>query len=389
MESGDGWLARIKPPKSALTAPAARALAAAAAEFGNGRIELTSRANLQVRGLAPNGFAAFAAAIVASELADPDPETERRRAVIHPPLLTASSQIASQIECILAHDPALARLPAKFAVAVDSGGPLPLGQTAADLTVTCTETGVVIVPAGSHFGAGVPATTAADAVRRLALCFLALADVCTPPPRRMHALMRVISVATLFAEAGLATCEAVMPRPSPRAQGWIPFGDSGKGAVGLGVPFGAMTAGMVASVADLAQHYGDGEIRLTPWRTLLLPNISVGDADAVLTAALRLDLIVDPADRRLTIVACTGQPGCAAASVDVRTDAALLLGLSLPTPIHLSGCARGCAHQRTAPITLVGEDGRYSVIYAGDARGIPAFCGLTMPQVVDALRAQV
>jgi precorrin-3B synthase len=385
--SGDGWLARVKPPKAVLSASAARALAAAAAEFGNGMIELTSRANLQVRGLSTRDLSSFATAIVASGLADPDPATERRRAVIHPPLPAAYPDLASDIEWILAHDPALACLPAKFAVAVDSGGLLPLGQTAADLTVICTERGIEIVPAGSYFGAGVTATAAAAAVRGVALSFLALAEACTPPPHRMRALMGIISPAVLFAGAGLAWRAAVTRRPSAPALGWLPFPNSNKGAVGLGVPFGATTAATVASLADLAERYSDDEMRLTPWRTFLLANISVGDADPVQAAAAQLDLIVDPADRRSTVVTCTGQPRCAGASVDVRTDAALLLQLPLPTPIHVSGCAKGCAHHASAPITLVGEDGRYGIIRYGNARGTPSLRGLTMHQVVDTLKA--
>jgi precorrin-3B synthase len=385
MSSGDGWLTRIKPPKAVLTSAAARVLAATAAEFGNGMIELTGRANLQVRGLAPDRMVAFAKAIVASGLADADPATERRRAVIHSPLAHANLCVAPEIEAILARAPELASLPVKFCVAVDAGGPLPLGPTVADVTVICTEASVMILPAGSHLGANVPATEAAAAVRRVAQSFLALARECTPSPRRMRTLIAMIGAPRLFAAAGLAPGVPATPPPVQRVIGWLSFPDSDKGSVGLGVPFGAMIAATLTSLADLAERYGNGEIQLTPWRAVLLPNIAGGDRDAIQAAGARLDLIVDPTDSRRAIVTCTGQPRCAAASVNVRADAALLPHLHLPTPIHVSGCAKGCARHASAPITLVGEDGRYGIVRNGNARGVPSLRGLTMQQVVDAL----
>ena len=60
MESGDGWLVRIKPRAASLNASAVRALAEAASRYGNGQIDLTARANLQVRGLSPASAEAFA-----------------------------------------------------------------------------------------------------------------------------------------------------------------------------------------------------------------------------------------------------------------------------------------------------------------------------------------
>jgi precorrin-3B synthase len=385
MLSGDGWLTRVKPPHGALSSAASRILAAAAAQFGNGIIELTNRANLQVRGLSPDGIAPFAKAIVAGGLADPDPATERRRAVIHPPLKAVSAHAADEIEGMLAGDAQLARLPPKFAVAVDGGGLLPLGETVADLTVVCTETCALILPAGSNSGANLGARDVVEGVRRVALAFLALAERQQPPSRRMRTLMGVIGGATLFAAAGLDASMPIAPRATQRAIGWLPHPDSDHGVFGLGVPFGMMTAATLASLADLAEQYGDAGIRLTPWRAVVLPNVAGRDRHALQAASTCLGLIVDPTDPRRTIVTCSGKPGCAAASVDVRTDAALLQNLHLPALVHVSGCAKGCAHHAAAPITLVGEGGRYGIIRDGNASGVPSRSGLTMQQIVAVL----
>ena len=86
MATGDGFLVRINPPNATLRGGAARKLAEAALRHGNGVIELTNRGAIQVRGLQQGTVQPFAAAMVEAGLADPDPETERRRAVIVPPL---------------------------------------------------------------------------------------------------------------------------------------------------------------------------------------------------------------------------------------------------------------------------------------------------------------
>jgi len=356
--------------------------------FGNGTVELTNRGNLQVRGLSPEDVIPFADAIVAAGLAHPDPAIERRRVVIHPPLAEMEPEIASTIEAILAEEPELARLPAKFCAAVDASRLLPLGRTVADLKVIHTGTGALILPAGSQLAAVVALTEVAEAVRRIALSFLTLASQCSPPPRRMRTLIGTIGVEKLFAIAGLASRHLAEVRPMVEAIGWLPYPDNDTGVVGFGIPSGTMTAATFASLAELAEQHGGGEIRLTPWRAVLLPNTTRNDREVVQFAARRLGLVVDPADPRRAIVTCTGQPGCASASVDVRGDAALLRHLDVPTPIHVSGCAKGCAHHNATTITLVGENGRYSIVFDGSTSDTPSLRGLTIQQVIEALGGQ-
>ena len=85
MASGDGLLVRVKPFGGRVSAAALRALAEAAAAFGNGVVELTSRGNIQLRGLSAESVPRFAAVMVDAGLADPDPVRERRRNVVTAP----------------------------------------------------------------------------------------------------------------------------------------------------------------------------------------------------------------------------------------------------------------------------------------------------------------
>ncbi|MDT8267566.1 hypothetical protein RQ832_30265, partial [Roseomonas sp. DSM 102946] len=85
------------------------------------------------------------------------------------------------------------------------------------------------------------------------------------------------------------------------------------------------------------------------------------------------------------IRACPGLRGCASASVDTEADAAALAGRGLPRTglLHLSGCAKGCAHPGPAAVTLVGEAGCYGLRRDGTAREAPERRGLSIAEVTD------
>ena len=142
MASGDGLLVRVKPPTGALPAPAARALATAASRWGNGVVEATSRASLQIRGLSAEGVEPFAAAMVAAGIASADPDVERRRSVLATPLAgddpsanPGAAPVAAALERMLAAETRLSALPPKFGFLVDGGGVLGLAGVAADIRV--------------------------------------------------------------------------------------------------------------------------------------------------------------------------------------------------------------------------------------------------------------
>ena len=114
----------------------------------------------------------------------------------------------------------------------------------------------------------------------------------------------------------------------------------------LYLPFGHTSA------ADAGHSPLKTEIRTTPWRAFLSPVRAPGFDE-----------------HPTTIAACPGAPACASATVPARSDAALLAKLGL-RDLHVSGCAKGCAHPRAAT-TLVGRDGRYDLVRHGRASDPP------------------
>ena len=380
METGDGLLVRVKPRGGVLPAAAAALLADAAAAHGNGAIELTGRASLQCRGFTPESAARFADAIVRAGLASPDPAAERRRVVLATPLAgvdptsnPATAAVTAALEDALEQHALPADLPAKFGFLVDGGGILGLANADADIRLLL-DTACALSIAGGRLAARVSIEDAVPAALRLARAFLMLAG---GGERRMRGLVGVIGEAAVFAEAGLTPEPAARPHAPARP----PIGPIAPGVFGVGAPFGSLSADLLASLAAIARRFGDGALRLTPWRAVLLAGVAPVDAASLAAALTALDLIVDPEDGRLRVSACPGRPACASATVVTRELAA-----SLRPPrgesVHVSGCSKGCARPGPATITLVGRDGRFDLVRNGRAGDAPARLGLAPSKVL-------
>jgi precorrin-3B synthase len=360
-QSGDGLLVRVR-PRGALSAAAARALAAAASAFGNGVVELTQRASLQVRGLRPETLAPFAAAMVAQGLTAPG-------AVMRAPLGEADA-LAGAIESSLAR---VAGLPQKFLVTVDAGGPLPLGDVGADVRIVGDDTSVMIGLGQAGPSIRCAPDEAARAVASLASAFMDLSALRVPAPRRMRTLVADVGARAVFAAAGLTADAESHPAPSPVAVGRI-----AGAAFGLGLPFGAFDGD---ALADLAERHGDGSLRLTPWRAVVVSAVTAPDA---LAAEAAQNFIVSAGDPRRRVFACPGAPACASATVATRPAALAWAALGRTCDVHVSGCEKGCAHPGPAAITLVGGGGRYSLVRDGRAGDAPELGDLSLADAMAA-----
>lgn len=374
MASGDGLLARVKPPLGRLSGEAARALAAASRRRGNGQLDLTHRAALQVRGLSEASLPRFQEAMLAAGLAQADPAVERRRNLVVSPLASpAGLALAIELERWIADDGALAALPSKFGFAVEAPG--------GDIGVQPGPQGWRIRLDGCATE-GLTATPLA-AVQAITRRFLALAAESAEPSRRMAGLLRRHGPEAIFTGTGARLVAAAAP-PPPRPSRAGRLGSDGGFALGL--PFGAFTAEDLGLAANLAERFADGGLRTSPWRALILAGVS--DEAALANAAQVAGFVVDPHDPRLSIIACTGAPGCASAHAPTRADAAFIAARRPPGLVHLSGCAKGCAHPAPAAFTLVAAADGYGLVRDGRAADPPERRGLTLPEAVQLLAAE-
>ncbi|MBV9757829.1 MAG: nitrite reductase [Alphaproteobacteria bacterium] len=376
MPTGDGLLVRVKPPLGMVSAEGALALAEAALRFGNGTIEITRRGNLQVRGLSADGAAPFAAAMIGCGLALADAGAERRRCVMVSPLIgddptlaPSAAALAEAIERGLNREPGFAALPAKFCIAVDGGGVLPLRDVGADIAVRARDGGFAVSVEGE----------AAEIALHV----------------RGFITQRVMPrLGTGIPGVGVARGGVDGRTKSGRGDappiGFIGYDASRRGAFAIGIPFGTMQAPILRALGALAVRDGDGRLRTTPWRTMVIGGVAERDAAQVADSAAALGLIVAPDDRRLRIVTCPGSPACSSATVPARADGATIAQLLAGAgTIHVSGCRKGCAHPGPAVITLVGDGGCYGIVRNGRASDASATIGLTIGEAVARLRSEL
>lgn len=394
--SGDGYLVRLRPSCGALTGALARAIADCAARFGDGRIEFTQRANLQLRGVGPQALGPLQARLAELRLLDADAAGEAVRNVIVSPLAGVDPgaafdvrPMAAALEARLSDDARLHALPAKFGFVVEDGGMFDVSSIRADVRFRARDDGFEIwldgadQPFGSCDAAAVP-----DAATALALAFLRLAD---GEDRRMRELVARSGAAAL--REALDLPERIIAPPARRAlraafsRAAMPGGHlasliGGHDVfAGVAAAFGRCDAGQFALLAQAAGPYG---LRLTPWRVVLAPGLPAHALPALAAAGW----IVRADDPRLNVVACPGAPACASATTTVLADAAGLAALAPPGLLHVSGCAKGCAHPGPARFTLVGRAGRYDLVEHGAAGAPPTLRDLAGADLPAALAAR-
>ena len=343
MLSGDGWVVRVRPPLGRLTQAQAAGIADLARRYGNGLIDLSSRANLQIRGVTEAGHSPLIEGLRTLSLADPDAATEARRNIVLTPFWEQdddSHRIGTDLARLLAA-PDAPDLPGKFGFAVDAGGTPVLRCLPADIVVERGPTGLTLRAAGAASGKPVTARTAAAEAIALARWFHASGGARDGRGR----MARHLAAGALLPKGFTHATDRVAPvtTPGPCRAGWL-----------AALAFGQCPAETLAALAAL------GPLRTTPWRMLLIEGLS-----------MRPDipgLIDDADDPLLRVIACTGAPACPQALQPTRPMArAMAPHLPPGATLHLSGCSKGCAHPGRAALTLVGQPGGWGLVRNGTA----------------------
>lgn len=396
MPTGDGLLARLAVTRE-LSLAAFAALCAAARTHGNGIIEITSRGSIQVRGLTPASAPGFAAAMERLAIADP---TDGR--VIANPLagldageVMDASALADRLREVLVETGLAAALAPKVSVVIDGGGAFALDAIPADVRLRAKATGdgvcfELTLVDGKTVGTVTP-EHAVEAVAGLLRTIAAQGptargrDIAAPraatlrhrrPPAAVFSKQeRRRRASAMSGEVGRAAKgDGVRFRASIEPIGTHALRD-GSVALGLGLPFGHSDADRLQSLIDESRSAAAASLRPAPGRVLLVIGLTPPQAARLAAAAQRLGFIVAPDDPRRRVVACAGAPVCAAAQIPARAMAPVIAAaaahLDRQATIHISGCAKGCAHPGPATLTIVGIDGQCGIVRDGAARDTP------------------
>ncbi|MGF6432163.1 precorrin-3B synthase [Bradyrhizobium sp. Pha-3] len=361
MLSGDGLVVRVRPRAGWLDAAQGARIAELAARYGNGLIDLTSRANLQIRGVSDEAYPSLVDGLAELGLLDTDSNTEARRNILVTPFWTAADEtrsLATELEQVLASaslDP-----PTKFGFAIDDGDARMLARASADIRIERDRNGGLLVRAdGAQRGLSVRRSEAVQAALALAEWFVASGGARGEKKRMAAHLVGGASIPeTLRGDA-----EPVARSADP-APGLYPTGAM------VGVAFGQMPHQTLSDLAGSAPA-----LRMTPWRMMLVEGMREMPRGA--------DLVTDAGDPRLRVVACSGAPRCGEAHADTRILASALARHIPPDArLHVSGCAKGCAHSGSTDVTLVATADGFNLIRRGTTRDAPVIRGLTSSYLV-------
>ncbi|MEV6983285.1 precorrin-3B synthase [Sphaerisporangium sp. NPDC051017] len=441
--AADGAVARVRVPGGLLTGERLAELGAACAALGSGVVELTSRANVQVRGLDGPGAELFAERMAAIGLL-PSATHERVRNILASPLagldgrgLIEVAPLVRELDEALVSHPALADLPGRFLFAVDDGRgdvalpaadvaylPLPAVHLprpatestrppAADvrgaLLLAGRDTGLraapsdvvpLMIAAGEAFlaeraaqgsaawrvaeladgPANITARVSARAPGAGHMSGPGSADGPPSPPVQEQSGRPSGGLGGSRPASSIGLGDRPAPRLGPLAQ------TDGRVALVVMPPLGRLTAAQASVLAEAARA-GTGEVRLTPWRSVIVPGMRTETAESWLARLGEAGLVTDPASPWTGVTSCTGRPGCAKSLADVQADATHATGRSgtgratvqaatadvngetpgRRLPVHWAGCERQCGRPGGPAVLVVATGDGYRVESGGES----------------------
>ena len=341
-QAADGGLARVRVPGGRLTSEQVDVLRLAAVELGDGRLELTSRGNVQIRALRADGPRQLSDRLFAAGLL-PSIAHERVRNILASPLSGLDQQskydvipVAAALDRALCDHPALADLPGRFLFALDDGRG-DLAELQADVAVRALDERSALLSLGAR-GVRVEWDQVPELMLAAAEAFLEVRD-------QEWRIAEVVGGAERVLERLGVQADEALPAESTR----VTAGRHGAALV-VTVPLGSLTQEQAAALV----RSGD-EVRITPWRSVVVPAAAAGLEDVGLSTT--------PGSVWEGVTACAGRPGCAKSLADVRADAARLVpGMRRDgRRVHWSGCERRCGKPSGAYVDVLAVGDGYLV----------------------------
>lgn len=346
--AADGALARVRLPGGMITAPQLEALARTATDWGSPAMELTSRGNIQIRGI--RDTATVADHIAAAGLL-PSETHERVRNIVASPLSGRVGRtpdvrgLVTELDLAIQAALDLAALPGRFLFGIDDGSG-DISGLAADVGVHVLGESAALLLAGRDTGVRVAMPDVVSVLISVAARFAEIRGTAW----RIGELGDTAALLT-----GLTKTAEPLPVWAPVSVppiGWLEQND-GRVALGAAVPLGVLKA----RVAEYLAAVGAPMV-ITPWRSVLILDLDEGVADAALRVLAPMGLVFDANSPWLSVSACTGSPGCEHSRADVRADAAKAVQ---DDPVeyrrHFVGCERACGSPAVGEVLVATGDG--------------------------------
>lgn len=392
----DSFMCRLRIPNGILNAWQMRGLAEAAEAFGGGYCDVTTRANLQIREIAAHHAVDLLLAVQDLGLTARGSGADNIRNVTGSPTAGIDLQelydtrpLCRAMHHYILNHREMYGLPRKFNIAFDGGGRVPVLEDTNDIGFVAAE-----VTGGEGFAPGVyfrlqlggitghrdfafdteillkpeECVPVAGAVVR---AFANHGDRTNRQKARLKYVLdrmgREAFIAEVEKEHGGTLRRAVGAEVAPRLladkHGHIGVHaqkQAGLNYLGVVLPVGRLTAVQMRGLAEVAERFGSGTLRLTVWQNLLISDVADRDLGVSVAALEALGLAVEASALRRGLVACTGNAGCKFAASNTKGHALKLadhlearLAIDTPINIHLTGCHHSCAQHYIGDIGLI------------------------------------
>lgn len=389
----DGFLCRLRIPGGMINSQQFEVIADISDHYGGGYIDITNRANIQIREIKQGinievleklqvlGLASSNASVdhIRNIMASPTAGIDTQELIDTRPLVKAWEKY------ITAHSH-LSQLSAKFSVCFDGGGKISVKDRPNDIILAAEisnsnihwrlylsygekgepakDTGILLKP--------VETIAVLAALAETYLKHIDINNRCKPRLREiinhitiekyLHQVKEELEPNTFNLEENISRESASLREKN--LIGIHSQKQSGLYYIGIVLPLGRLETYQIRGLANLAKRYGDDNIRLTPWQNLILSDIPQNQIIEVEKEITNLDLNYSPTDIKSFLVACSGKRGCGAAATETKDDALHLakylenlMILDCSVNIHFSGCGKSCAQHTQADITLLGVAG--------------------------------
>ncbi len=436
----DSFMLRLRTPGGILSSKQMCGLAEMAEDWGGGESHVTTRSNLQIRQLQPKNIVRVLMKLQELGMTSRGSGADNIRNITATPTSGLDPQeifdvapLAQALNFYIFNSRDLYGLPRKFNVAFDSGGAISVVADTNDIAFVATRVAEGrSVPAGIYFrvqlcgitghrqfasdcGILVAPEQAVAVAAAIIRVFNENGDRTDRKKARLKYLIDRWGIEKFLEETEkrlsfpllrfpAAECE---PRAAVNQHGHLgvhPQCQPGLSYIGVAVPVGRLSAAQMRAVSAIADEYGSGEIRLTVWQNLLVPNIRHEDIEVVRQGLSAAGLSDSAATFSAGAVACTGNTGCKYAATDTKRHALGLANyldqrftLDRPLNLHVTGCPHSCAQHYIGDIGLLGvkvggEEG-YQVSVGGgtdERQGlgrelIPAIRFADLPPVMETL----
>ncbi len=421
----NAFMARLRIPGGVVKTYQLRELARIADELTSGYVQITTRANFQIRLIKPKNAPDFLRRVQSVGLHTRGSGADNIRNLTNNPtagidpkeLIDCTPYLNELADIILSHRE-FYNLPRKFNIAFDGGGLVGSVEDTNDIGIKAVMAGdavkfrIALGGATGHkafardLGVLIDPEDVVKVVVAIVRVFIANGNRSDRKRARLKHLLETWSFEKYLGETERLLGHELEIAPfDPTAMdypsqdiahshvGVYPQRQDGLHYVGVTLPVGQITPKQMLRIADLADNYGSGEIRLTVWQNFIIPGVPLAYVATVEKAVSKLGFSTRQSNVASGIIACTGSRYCKYAATDTKSHALALTKylekkvlLDEPVNIHFTGCPHSCAQHYMGDIGLLGaktrDGGEAYHVCVGGGFGRNAACGRQIYQAL-------